>query len=780
MRKHFAVNVVLMTGGLVAAGAIAVVAAMQQAPAARAQTAASQVAVDADDIGGIVTGPNGPEAGVWVIAETTDLGTTFRKIVVTDDRGRYVIPDLPRANYRIWVRGYGLVDSAAVQSATGRTLALTAVPAPDAKAAAHYYPGNYWLSLMQIPPKSAFPITVPAPTPAAGAGRTGGGARGAAGAAGAGAAQGAGRGNAVGGAPAAAAGPTVINDQGEWIFMLKRGCQACHQMGLKATREIPASLGTFDSTAAAWERLVGSGQTGAGMLNAVNAFGHERGMAMFADWVDRIAAGETPQAPPRPSGAERNIVISLWDWNTDRAFVHDAIATNKLRPTINANGPVFGPDWSAGALAVLDPTTFTKGMIPSPMTVPSDRANMRTWSPQTFAQPSLFWGNEVVWTDPINSNQPHMDTKGRVWYRSQTRADQLPFCRTGSENPFAANFPQDQTGKGLVVYDPKTNTATPIDLCYGDQHSIFADDPDETLFSTGGGGIGWFKTRVWDETHDAQKAQGWCPAVLDYNGDGKTGPWTRVNEPPDPMLDRAVAGANGYGIAFNPVDKSLWIAAGTLGGRTAAVPGRLIRITPGANPPATCLTEVFEPPYKNPKAPGVEAFWLQGVDIDTNGIVWAALTGSNQLAAFDRSKCAVKNGPTATGQQCPEAWTLYPVPGPTFKGVDAKTDFYYFMWMDRDNTLGLGSNVPVINGTGSDSLIAFKPDTKEWVTIRVPYPLGFYTRGMDGRIDDPNAGWKGRGLWAANNDRVVWLHETGKGTTSQVAHVQLRPNPLAK
>jgi len=87
---------------------------------------------------------------------------------------------------------------------------------------------------------------------------------------------------------------------------------------------------------------------------------------------------------------------------------------------------------------------------------------------------------------------------------------------------------------------------------------------------------------------------------------------------------------------------------------------------------------------------------------------------------------------------------------------------------------------PVINGTGSDSLIAFKPDTKEWVTIRVPYPLGFYTRGMDGRIDDPNAGWKGRGLWAANNDRVVWLHETGKGTTSQVAHVQLRPNPLAK
>ena len=70
------------------------------------------VAIDNDDIGGVVAGPNGPEAGVWVIAETTELPTKFAKIVVTDDQGRYVIPDLPpNVNYAIWVRGYGLVDS---------------------------------------------------------------------------------------------------------------------------------------------------------------------------------------------------------------------------------------------------------------------------------------------------------------------------------------------------------------------------------------------------------------------------------------------------------------------------------------------------------------------------------------------------------------------------------------------------------------------------------------------------------------------------------------------
>src|SRR6266478_331417 len=88
------------------------------------------VRIDGDDIGGIVTSANGPEAGVWVIAETTDLPTKYAKIVVTDDQGRYVIPDLPKANYSIWVRGYGLVDSPKVQSAPGKLVNLTATPAP--------------------------------------------------------------------------------------------------------------------------------------------------------------------------------------------------------------------------------------------------------------------------------------------------------------------------------------------------------------------------------------------------------------------------------------------------------------------------------------------------------------------------------------------------------------------------------------------------------------------------------------------------------------------------
>jgi len=139
-----------------AAGAIAVVSA-GSAVTLSAQSAPSEaVRVDSDDIGGVVAGPNGPEAGVWVIAETSDLPTKLAKIVVTDDRGRYVVPDLPKAKYKVWARGYGLVDSAKVDGEPGKLLNLRAIPAPSAAAAAQYYPAIYWYSMLKIPDASQF------------------------------------------------------------------------------------------------------------------------------------------------------------------------------------------------------------------------------------------------------------------------------------------------------------------------------------------------------------------------------------------------------------------------------------------------------------------------------------------------------------------------------------------------------------------------------------------------------------------------------------------------
>src|SRR6267142_4060912 len=139
----------LMKNLAMAASAACIAAAMIAPSGAQAQGNNAAVTIGAGDLGGVVTGASGPEAGVWVIAETTDLPTKFAKIVVTDDQGRYAIPELPAANYDVWVRGYGLVDSPKAKSAPGKTLNLTAVVAPTAQAAAHYYPAGHWFSLLR-------------------------------------------------------------------------------------------------------------------------------------------------------------------------------------------------------------------------------------------------------------------------------------------------------------------------------------------------------------------------------------------------------------------------------------------------------------------------------------------------------------------------------------------------------------------------------------------------------------------------------------------------------
>ena len=111
------------------------------------------------DISGVVNGPNGPEAGVWVIAETDDLETHLIKIVVTNDDGRFLLPELPDASYRVWVRGYGLKDSMPVDAEPGADLTLTAMAPATPQEAASVYPANYWYSLVEVPPASEFPGT---------------------------------------------------------------------------------------------------------------------------------------------------------------------------------------------------------------------------------------------------------------------------------------------------------------------------------------------------------------------------------------------------------------------------------------------------------------------------------------------------------------------------------------------------------------------------------------------------------------------------------------------
>ena len=727
-RRHFSLALV----GLLVAG----VAIWSSTAAARQGGMADGV------IAGSVTSDNGVEAGVWVIAETTELETKFAKMVVTDDQGRFLLPQMPDATYDVWVRGYGLVDSPKVQLATGReNVALTAVIAPTPRDAAQYYPGNYWYSLIEPPAASEFP----------GTGNGGNGIN------------------------------PNMRTQSHWVDNMKQGCQLCHQLGNTATRVVQ-QRDEFDSTVAAWDHRVQTGQRGNQMSNAMNRFGREPALEMFADWTERIADGEIPEAPPRPAGPERNVVVTVWDWGQDTSFIHDEIATDKRNPQLNGNGPVYGVSAGHGTVTFVDPVANTATELTIP--VRPDPETMPTRFPDVQV-PSYYWGDEELWgVNPDERSDPHnpmLDHKGRVWMTSTVRQFQNPdWCRDGSDNKYAQYHSIGRTGRHASYYDPANGEFVLVDTCFGTHHLQFGEDEDDTLWFSGDGNvIGWLNTRLYDESGDEQGSQGWCPTVLDTNGDGQiTKPWNESrDENPDPALDTRVSGF-GYGIIASPTDHAVWIS------RTGPFPGSIVRLERGDNPPESCIAEMYQPPsIENSTIDPMETgFSPRGIDVGRDGVIWAALSGSSHMASFDRSKCAVTSGPDATGQHCPEGWTLYPMPGPQMRGVEGRVgaDFHYYSWVDQYNTLGLGENIPIANGSTSDSLLALDPDTGEWLVLRVPYPMAFYSRGLDGRIDDPDAGWKGRGLWANYGSNYIWHTEGGKGTKSKIVHFQLRPEPLAR
>jgi hypothetical protein len=225
---------------------------------------------------------------------------------------------------------------------------------------------------------------------------------------------------------------------------------------------------------------------------------------------------------------------------------------------------------------------------------------------------------------------------------------------------------------------------------------------------------------------------------------------------------------NLYTVIPDPTDANIvW-------GASEDYPGFIVRLNRGNNAPESCISEVYQVPEG--------ALDPRGMDIDSSGIPWVAMAATSQWGRFDRSKCSAPlNGPgTETGTHCEEGWTLYQTPGPKMAGSDYPADFHYFGWVDQHDVSGLGKDTPILTGSNSDSLIALDPETSEWTYLRVPYPLGFYQRGLDGRIDDPDAGWKGRGLYANYGTHLVWHSEGGKGTTGKVVKFQIRPDPLAR
>ncbi|TMA65648.1 MAG: carboxypeptidase regulatory-like domain-containing protein, partial [Deltaproteobacteria bacterium] len=231
--------------------------------------------------------------------------------------------------------------------------------------------------------------------------------------------------------------------------------------------------------------------------------------------------------------------------------------------------------------------------------------------------PSPAWGTERIWQSQTSVHNPMFDEKGRVWLTARIRPPDNPqFCKKGSDHPSAKLFPLET------------------------HHLVFAEDAHNTLWLSSGGAssgiLGWLDRKIFEETGDAQKAQGWTPFVLDTNGNGKRDEYVEANEPVDPTKDKRIV-AGYYGIGVNPIDGSIW-------GSVLNFPGAVIRVNPGDNPPATALTEIYEVPWNEPKA-SINGYGPRGMDIDRDGVVWVPLA-SGHLASFDRRKChGPLNGP---------------------------------------------------------------------------------------------------------------------------------------
>jgi hypothetical protein len=660
-----------------------------------------------DYISGQVVNEKGPpEAGVWVIAETDSLPTDYRKIVVTDDKGRFVLPQLPNVEYEIWVRGYGLADSEKHMGSGGDDLLIQVKNAETASVAAEIYPANYWLSMLSPP---SVDLLQEADYP--------------------------------------------YDSQSAWLSQFKLSCLLCHQIGNSYTR--------FTDRAAFDHGL----KKTAGMNFISQEMNRELLVNTLGSFASDIASGKIPaEVPPRPEGIERNFVITQWGWGELYTWAHDLVSTDKRDPFLYANKPVYGGDIGNDHVLIVDPVKHEARQIK----IPAGK-NASRWCEQTYKplgsediftgvaakglgcpEPGIHTIHKPGYVNPVNPHNPMMDDTGKVWLTMQVRREwgqDLPdFCK---KSPVIAN---NYHHRQLGYFDTLTEKIIPVDTCFGTHHLQF--DNKDLLWTSGDANVvGWLDTKTFsaDDPKSLESSMGWSEGKIDTDGDD--------------IADETVVGFR-YGVIPNPLDGSVWwgMPAGIHFSKPGQ-PGFILRYDPILD-----QHEAFSPPF-----PGNGP---RGIDVDTQGIIWTALGGSGHLARFDRKLCKQTWG---RGDQCPEGWKLWRTPGPQFKTErdvmgSGSNDMHYYIWVDQFDTLGMGSDTVIINGTASDSLIAFNQKTETFTVIRVPYPLTTYTRGVDGRIDDPKSGWKGRGLWFTNGQAPIFQSEIPK---SYAGKIQLRPSPLA-
>ena len=362
--------------------------------------------------------------------------------------GRYLIPDLPKASYNVWVRGYGLVDSPKQwPPRPGTRLNLTAVAAPNPHAAAQFYPGR----LLVLAAPGARQERVP-------------------------------RHRATGNGIS-----PNMKSQADWI----RNHQVGRLHGVSPARHQRHARDSDDarrvqSSTAAWERRIQSGQAGAQMIGRSTSSGGSARWRCSPTGPIASPPAKCPPAPPRPQGLERNVVITEWDWADPKAYLHDEVSTDRRNPRVNANGLIYGSlelsaDYPAGARsgAQHDEPRAADGAR-SERRRPRRRRRCRSRRRTGATRRS----GRARTTSTTRCSTSRAASGSR---RRSVRRANPDFCKAGSTHPSAKLFPLARSGRQLAMYDPKTKKLTHISTCFSTHHLMFAEDANNTLWTSGGG-----------------------------------------------------------------------------------------------------------------------------------------------------------------------------------------------------------------------------------------------------------------------------------------------------
>ena len=692
----------------------------------RAQTA---VAIDNDDIGGVVTGPSGPEAGVWVIAETTDLPTRYAKMVVTDDQGRYVVPDLPKAKYKVWVRGYGLVDSAKVDGEPGKQLNLTAVPAPNEAAAAQYYPAIHWYSMLKIPDASEF------------------------------------------------GGKSDIPDkitQSEWLSVVKNiglhrlpsAGPAVDPHGPRGVRRVQVGRGSMAAPHQA-------GQAGELMTNPLAGYLGGAPYKYFGEWTDRIAKGELPPSKPtRPQGLERNVVVTTWDWGDRRSIPARPDRLGPAQPDRQRLWPALRlARIRTDVLPILDPKTHTVTDFKAPVRDPDMPESLGPGHAAVESRCRLgLLGRGEDLGQPGQQPQLHVRQEGPgVAGGGHPRPRQPRLLQEGLRPSLGQAVPDREERP------PGLDARSQDDEIHLRRHLLRQPSP---------------AVRRQGQAVDSAEPGRWpagstprCstrPAMRPSRKAGRrscststaTASATNTSSPTSrSMPTRTCASCRRpgtYAVMPEPGRRLDLVHR-----RRVCGPPRCLRFDPDTQ----TGREVFNVPM-----PGFgiarRRHRQQGRAV---GVARERPHRAASTAASARVRSTDRRRPAIIVRKAGRSTSIR---GPASK-ASARTArrSSYYSWVDQHDTFGLGKDVPMSTANLMDGFVALKDG--KMISLRVPYPMGFYAKGFDGRIDDPNAGWKGRGLWTSSGDRTPWLIEGGKGRspwpcTSSCVPIRWRSNRITR